>query len=518
MMNNTEDHTNTEQSDIEQSDGVESVHVESPESTMWSSRFAFVLAAAGSAVGLGNIWGFPYKAGENGGGAFVLVYLLCILVIGLPIMMAEIMIGRESRKNPINAFRFLAKRAKASRNWVWVGRMGVLAAFLILSFYSVIAGWSLSYVFRVLGGAFSNVDANVASKIWVDLSTDAEKTLAWHTMFMIICVFIVSRGVTRGLERMLNILMPMLFILLLVLVGFAFYVGDGAAALTYLFSPDFSQISLELVVDAMGQAFFSLSLGLGAILMYGAYLSDKASIAKTSLAIVTADTSVALISGLAIFPLVFATPGLNPNEGFSLVFQALPQIFGKIEGGTMVGVLFFSLLFIAAITSAVSLLEPMVGWLMKYKQYAREKATRIVGIATWFLGLGTIFSFSIWSNYKLTIAPKLGDTIFVLLEDQTIFSIINYASTNIMLPLGGALMAYFVGFVMKRDTVRAQLSDLPDGVFNVWYFVIRDVAPIAGIVIFVKVSGIWKLIETQFEFSEKAIDVSQWLSVLQGWV
>lgn len=480
-------------------------------SVMWSSRFAFILAAAGSAVGLGNIWGFPYKAGENGGGAFVVIYLLCIVFVGLPIMMAEILIGRESRKNPINGFKSLAKKLKASPHWIWVGRMGVLSAFLILSFYSVIAGWSLSYVFRVLGGAFTNVDAEITNKIWHELSTDAEKTLAWHTLFMITCVFIVARGVTRGLERMLNILMPLLFVLLIVLVGFAFYVGDGAAAIDYLFNPKFSDITLDVIVDAMGQAFFSLSLGLGVILMYGAYLPDDASIAKTSAAIVAADTSVALVSGLAIFPLVFATDGLEPNEGFSLVFQALPQIFGQIEGGKIIGVLFFSLLFVAAITSAVSLLEPMVGWLMKFKKYPREKATRIVGICTWALGLGTIFSFSIWSEYKLTIAPKIGNKIYILLENQTMFSMLNYLSTNIFLPLGGALTAYFVGFVMSREQVRAQLKDMSESTFRIWYFLVRDVAPIAAILVFVKVSGIWDLVKTQFGFSQSVVEQAQLL-------
>lgn len=465
---------------------------------MWSSRFAFVLAAAGSAVGLGNIWAFPYKAGENGGGAFVLIYLFFIFAIGLPIMMAEILIGRESRKNPINAFRVLAKQAKASDAWVWVGRMGVLAAFLILSFYSVIAGWSLAYVFRVMGGLFDKVDANVANSIWSALSTDAERTLTWHTIFMVICVIIVSRGVTRGLERVIKVLMPILFCLLILMVVLSFNLGDGQAALTYLFKPDFSNINLDVVVDAMGQAFFSLSLGLGAILMYGAYLPDNASIPKTSLAIVSADTSVALIAGLAIFPLVFATPGLEPNQGFSLVFQALPQIFGKIEGGMFVGVLFFSLLFVAALTSAISLVEPMVSWLMSSKKYARDKATRVVGVATWLLGIGTIFSFSIWSEYKLTLAPQIGNKIYTLLEGQTIFSMINYLSSNIMLPLGGALMAYFVGFVMKRDVVRAQLSGMGDRAFSVWYFMVKDIAPFAALIILIKVSGIWSLIEVQF--------------------
>lgn len=464
----------------------------------WSSRLAFILAATGSAVGLGNIWAFPYKAGENGGGAFVIVYLICILAIGLPIMMAEILIGRSARKNPIAAMRHVAEESGRSIHWGRIGKMGVLAGFLILSFYSVIAGWSLAYVFRAIGGMFTGIDYAVADQIWTALRTDAERTLAWHTIFMITTVVIVSRGISGGLEKMINILMPMLFVLLLVLVGIAFSLGNTAAAIDYLFNPDFSKVTIDIVVDAMGQAFFSLSLGMGAILMYGAYLPDNASIAKTSLAIVAADTSVALIAGLAIFPMVFATPGLEPNAGFSLVFNALPQIFGQMEGGAFVGTLFFSLLSIAALTSAISLLEPVVSWLVDYKGYERTKAARISGFIIWFLGLGTVFSFSIWADDTLTLAPKIGDKIYVLLENQSFFSMVEFTASNVLLPLGGALMAYFVGFMMKPDIVREQLSDVGQTVFNVWYFMLRNIAPLAGILIFIKVTGLWDFFKIWF--------------------
>lgn len=467
-------------------------------STYWSSRLAFILAATGSAVGLGNIWKFPYVAGENGGGAFVIIYLLCIFAIGLPIMMSEIMLGRRARKNPIAAMRQLAEESGRNIRWAGIGKMGVVAGFLILSFYSVIAGWSLAYVFRAMGGMFAGIDITVADKIWTDLSTDAERTLAWHSIFMIMVVVIISRGVSGGLEKMIKLLMPMLFLLLLVLVGISFSIGDADKAIDYLFTADFSKLTIDVVADAMGQAFFSLSLGMGAILMYGAYLPKNASVAKTSLAIVSADTAVALISGLAIFPLVFATAGLEPTAGFSLVFKALPQIFGQIEGGSFVGTLFFALLFIAALTSAVSLLEPIVSWMVSNKGYERTRAARVSGFITWFLGLGTVFSFSIWADDTLTIAPKIGERIYVLLENQTIFSMIDFTASNIMLPLGGALMAYFVGFVMKPDIVREEMSDMGSALFKVWYFMVRNVAPVAGVVIFAKVTGIWDAMKVVF--------------------
>ncbi len=464
----------------------------------WSSRLAFILAATGSAVGLGNIWKFPYVAGENGGGAFVAVYLLCILMIGLPIMMAEIMLGRRSRKNPIAAMAVLAEESERSGRWVGIGKMGVIAGFLILSFYSVIAGWSLAYVFRAIGGMFNNIDVVAANQMWTDLSTDAERTLAWHTVFMTTVVVIVSKGVTGGLEKMIKLLMPMLFLLLLVLVGISFSQGDADKALSYLFDVDFSKISVGVVADAMGQAFFSLSLGMGAILMYGAYLPKEASIAKTSLAIVGADTAVALISGLAIFPLVFAIPGLEASSGPSLVFKALPQVFGQIEGGTFVGTLFFVLLFVAALTSAISLLEPVVSWLVEHRSYERTHAARLSGFVIWLLGLGTVFSFSIWSDASLTIAPKVGDKIYMLIENQSFFSMVDFTTSNVMLPLGGALMAYFVGFMMKPEFVEEEMNDLPKALFKTWYFLIRNVAPVAAFVIFVHVTGLGNALSVWF--------------------
>ena len=272
----------------------------------WSGRLAFILAATGSAVGLGNVWKFPYIAGENGGGAFVLVYLVCIAVIGIPIMMAEVLIGRRGRQSPINTMRDLAAEEGANPHWKWLGWAGVLAGFLILSYYSVIAGWALAYVFRAAGGLFTGQTADGIQAIFKDLIGEPERLLAWHTIFIMMTMIIVARGVRSGLEQAVRLLMPALFVLLLVLMGYSWNSGYFEQGVNFLFRPDFSKITANGVLIAMGHAFFTLSLGMGAIMVYGSYLPRKISIAKTSIAISVADTTVALLAGMVIFPIVFA--------------------------------------------------------------------------------------------------------------------------------------------------------------------------------------------------------------------
>ena len=307
----------------------------------WTSRWAFILAATGSAVGLGNIWKFPYIAGENGGGAFVLVYLLCIACIGLPVMMAEIMIGRRGRQNPVNSLATLAEEEKAHPFWKYLGWMGIAAGIIILSYYSVIAGQAMAYVFRAFSGVFEGVTADGAKSIYTALASDPERLLAWHTIFMIITMTVVARGVQHGLEKSVRFLMPALFALLLLLVGYAASTGEYFyQAIDFLFTPDFSKLTGEGVLIAMGHAFFTLSLGMGAIMVYGSYLSQKTSITTVAITISMADTLVALLAGLAIFPLVFAN-GMEPGAGPGLIFETMPIAFGHIAGGQFFGGLFF---------------------------------------------------------------------------------------------------------------------------------------------------------------------------------
>ncbi|MDX1811749.1 MAG: sodium-dependent transporter [Gammaproteobacteria bacterium] len=442
---------------------------------LWSSRWAFILAATGSAVGLGNIWKFPYITGENGGGAFVLVYLLCVLIIGIPIMMVEVMMGRRGRSTPINTMRKLCKEAKTSRYWVLVGWSGMLAGFLILSYYSVIAGWALAYILESMAGSYSGASADEVGNIFGGLLASPGTLVFWHTLFMVMTMVVVARGVEKGLEKAVRFLMPALFILLLIMVGYSMSLGEFSRGLEFLFKPDFSAITANGVLIAMGHAFFTLSLGMGAIMIYGAYLPKEASIAKTSVVIATADTVVALLAGLAIFPVVFSN-GLEPSAGPGLIFQTLPIAFGHMPGGAFFGTLFFILLTFAAWTSAISLIEPGVTWLVENKKHSRIQASVVAGIVTWAVGLGTVFSFNLTSDIKLF--------------DKTFFDLMDYVTSNIMLPLGGLAMAIFVAWVMPRHAVHDELALGKGLLFQKWWFLVRYVTPIGVIIVFLNAIGL----------------------------
>jgi neurotransmitter:Na+ symporter, NSS family len=443
----------------------------------WTNRTVFILAATGSAVGLGNIWKFPYITGENGGGTFVLIYLVCIAMIGIPIMMAEIMLGRRGKQSPINTMVALARDEQRSPGWVWLGWMGVLAGFLILSYYSVIAGWAMSYIFRTAGGMFLGVTADGVNSIFTELVTDPERLLAWHTIFMVMTMTVVARGVKHGIEKAVTYLMPLLFGLLLIIVIYSMTTGYFMDGVAFLFTP--GKITGKAILIAMGHAFFTLSLGMGAIMVYGSYLSSKHSIVQASIIIALADTVVALLAGLAIFPIVFAN-GLEPGAGPGLIFQTLPIAFGHMQGGTLVGVVFFILLVFAAWTSAISLIEPAVAYLVENKGYNRIYASAWIGGFTWLVGLGTIFSFNIWKDKTLTIP--------FLFKDQTFFDTLDYLTANVMLPLGGLFIALFAAWVMKEQSTREEL-DTYAWIYRIWNFLISYITPLAVIVVFLKAIG-----------------------------
>lgn len=440
----------------------------------WSSRMAFVLAATGSAVGLGNIWKFPYITGENGGGAFVLVYLLCIAAIGIPIMMAEVLIGRRGRHSPINTMRILATEEGRSSHWQLLGWAGVLAGFLILSYYSVIAGWAIAYIARMGAGVFQGASAEQVSAVFSALTSDPERMLAWHTLFMTMTMVVVARGVRSGLEKAVRFLMPALFVLLLVMVGYAMSTADFGAGLRFLFQPDFNKIGWDGILIAMGHAFFTLSLGMGAIMVYGSYLPKHASIAKTSIVIAGIDTLVALLAGMAIFPIVFAN-GLEPGAGPGLIFETLPIAFGQMWGGSFFGVLFFLLLSFAAWTSAISLIEPAVAWLVENHGFSRVNAAVWAGGITWLLGIGSLLSFNLWQ----------GATLF----GMNFFELLDYLTANIMLPLGGVAIAVFAAWLMSRSATEEELELKNEGLFNLWRFLVRYITPIAVLIVFLNAVG-----------------------------
>ena len=443
---------------------------------LWSSRLAFVLAATGSAVGLGNIWKFPYITGENGGGAFVLVYLVCIAVVGIPIMMAEVMIGRRGGRSPVNSLRLIAERDRLNPAWKLVGAVGILAGFLILSFYSVIGGWAVSYVGTTASGALTGQSAEAVGAIFSDLLSDPMTLLLWHTVFMALVMVVVARGVRSGLERAVSILMPGLFVLLLIMVGYAMTTGAFGRAAAFLFQPDFSKLTTSGVLIALGHAFFTLSLGMAVMMAYGSYLPKHVSIAKTSITVSVIDTAVTLLAGLAIFPVVFAN-GLEPGAGPGLIFQTLPLAFGQMPLGAFFGTLLFVLLIFAAWTSGISLLEPIVEWLEEQKGLNRAVSTLGAGFICWALGIASILSLNLWSD----VAPL---SFIPALEGKTIFDLLDFFTANILLPLGGLLVALFAGWVMSRQAMENELS-LSAPAFNLWFITVRFLTPVAVAVVFV---------------------------------
>ncbi|MGM0701890.1 MAG: sodium-dependent transporter [Pseudomonadota bacterium] len=435
----------------------------------WSSKMTFVLAAAGSAVGLGNIWKFPYMVGESGGAAFVLVYLLCIGLIGLPILVAEWLIGRRGQENPINAMVDLAKRGGHFPAWALVGISGVLGGFLILSFYSVIGGWSLYYTLGSVTGNFSGQDADGIGSVFTGMLGNPGLLLLWHTAFMVLVIGIVARGVTNGLEGAVRTLMPALVVLMLILVGYGMTTGHFGEALAFMFSPDWSAVNGEVVLAAMGQAFFTLSLGMGIMMAYGSYLGEDVNLLGTARTVIILDTVIALLAGLAIFPIVFAN-GLDLDSGPGLIFVTLPLAFGNMGGGTILGLMFFLLLTFAALTSAISLLEPAVEFVEERTSLSRVAATVACGIGVWLLGVLALLSFNLLGDFLI-----LGFNVFDLLDNLT---------SKILLPLTGLGAVVFAAWCLDRQGVAQELK-LSGGAESLWVVVTRYVAPLGVIAVFV---------------------------------
>ena len=425
----------------------------------WIGKWTFILAATGSAVGLGNIWGFPYKAGTNGGGAFVLIYLACIVVIGIPIMISEIIIGRRAGNSPINAMRRVSIDSNLSSLWQFVGWSGIFAGALILSFYSVIAGICLNYIFisATSSGAIS------ASDQFGSVISSPGNLLFWHSLFMILTALIVSAGVKDGIGKMVKILMPMLGFLMIFMVIYSMINGNFSQAISFLFAPDFSQVTSDTVLQAMGQAFFSLSLGMGSIMAYGAYMPKDQRVINTSFTVGSLDTLVAILAGLAIFPIIFAF-NLEPGSGPGLVFVSMLSAFNQMEFGYLIGPLFFVLLSVAALSSSISLLEPGVAFLAEEQILSRRRAAEIISFFVWVLGIGSALSFNIWSD-------------FYLISDRNFLDSMDFVANQILLPLGGMLIAIFVGWFMKESLIKDEIGQINPIVYKLWRFFVKFVAP-----------------------------------------
>ncbi len=444
---------------------------------VWSSKMAFIFAAVGGAVGFANFWRFPFLAGENGGGVFVLVYIFWVAVLGVPIIIAELIIGRRGQGSPVSSMRNLISSEKLSSGWNLIGVFSILVPFLALTFYAVIASWSLDYFVAAAFGTFNGMNADSSAETFRKLLASPLRMFFWHSLFMFITTGIVAMGVKRGLERAVNIMIPSLLLILIFLVGFAAIKGDFSRALHFMFYPDFSQLTLGVVFLALGQAFFSLSVGGGYLMTYSAYLPKNVSLPQASLSIAIIDLLIALLAGLAIFPIVFAF-GLDVNSGPGLMFETLPVAFGNMSAGFFVGALFFLLLSFAAFTSTISMLEPAVSWLEERPGISRLKATLGLGVLAWLLGIVFILSFNHWKDIKPLAALPL-------FHDKNLFGIIDLLVANLMLPLNALLIALFAGWMLSTTITRKELGASADFIYRCWLWTVRVLAPMAILVVLV---------------------------------
>lgn len=444
----------------------------------WSSKLGFLLAAIGSAVGLANIWRFPYTAGENGGGAFVLIYLLAVVLVVLPILMAELLVGRRGQQSPPASIAKVAKEAGKSQHWRWMGLVGVAAAILIFSFYMVVGGWTIAYVFKAGSGDLAGSSYQAIQASFDGLNANAWQLFAWASCFLLLTVWISSKGVKAGIERASRWLMPSFFVLLLLLVAYAAITGNFAEALRFLFVVDFSKITPAVVTEAIGQAFFSIGVGITNLMAYGAYLNRQTNIPSASVAIISADTLIALLAGLAIFPIVFAY-GMDPSGGPGLVFMTLPFAFGQMPFGQLIGPLFFLLLFFAALTSAISMLECAISWLREKTGWSRAKAAISCGMVSWLLGILSVLSFNVLSGvYPLDFIG--------IFAGKTFFDIFDYVTATLVMPVCSIFVAIYVGWVLPKTITAEELNAAQYATsYWLWRMLVRFIAPVAMTVMFI---------------------------------
>ena len=447
------------------------------EERKWSSNLMFLAAAIGSAVGISNVWKFTYVAGENGGGAFVIVYVAAIAFIALPALIAEFLVGRRGGASVVKTMDNLAAGDGIGRAWRYYGQMAALGAFIALSFYCVVAGWTIDYFFRATTVGFANITADQSAAALADLMGDPLRMIVSQVVFLGLTAITVAAGIRRGLENVLRWLTPALFIILLALLIYAMIAGDFAAGAAFLFVPDFSRLNTQTVLLAVGQAFFSLGIGLGVLLTIGAYMDKKSSIIKASLIVAAADGGVALIAGLAIFPIVFAH-GLSPAEGPGLIFATLPVAFGQMPVGAILGPAFFVLMALAALTSAITILETVVASIEDYSGAARGKIVAVLTLVLWFVGLGTVYSFSSLENFHpLSFIPAF--------ETRNIFESLDYIVSNFMMPAGGVLIAVLAGWALTKTATLEELHTTDGRWYGIWRVLVRYVVPAAILSVFI---------------------------------
>lgn len=444
----------------------------------FATKFGVVAATAGSAVGLGNIWRFPYLTGENGGGAFIVIYLICVFAFGIPVMLSEFIIGRSARKNPYGAFRVL----KPGKPWYLVGLMGVAAAFMILAFYTTVAGWTLEYLYQSVTGGFRGKNVEELGMMFKEFRSSSFRPLLWFFLFMGTTALINFSGVKKGIEKTNVILMPLLFVILLILCIRSVTLPGAMDGLRFLFYPDFSRIHASSILAALGQVFFSLSVGMGTLITYASYFPSRDHLLKTSASVSVTDVLVAILAGVVIFPAAFSF-NIAPDQGPGLVFVTLPVIFQQMAGGTLFAILFFILLGLAALTSTISVLEVIVAFFIEELKLTRSAATWVASATVSLLGIMCVLS---WNNFME------GVNLFGL----NIFGLLEFTTANILLPVGGFFIVIFVAWFFGREKVHAELSNegsLKARFIPLFVFIIRFIAPLGLIIIFLNGIGILKL-------------------------
>lgn len=435
----------------------------------WSSRWGFLLASVGFAVGMGNIWRFPYQLGENGGAAFLIIYLAFALGIGLPLLITEISIGRRGKASASKSFINVAVEAGRSRNWGWVGTLGIFCAFVVLSYYAVLSGWTLDYFVKAATGSFAGADANMTSTMFSNLLGNPWLLMFWNTVVHILIILVIRQGVQSGIERAVKVLMPALFGAIIVMVIYGMFAGDMASTLRFLLEPDFSKITFGTAMAAIGQAFFSIGIGMGSLVVFGSYMPKDFPIPSSAAYVVLIDTGVAVLAGFAIFPLVFQY-GLSPGAGAGLVFQTLPLAFGQMPGGQIFGSIFFVLLISAALSSCMGLAEGVVNWVDEHLNIPRKKGVLWVAGTAWALGVVSILGFSVWSDVRLLdFIPSY--------KGLDLFDTLDTLAANNLLLIGGALSAIFFGWFVPKALKLDEINVEDGAFFKFWRFFIRFVIP-----------------------------------------
>jgi len=436
----------------------------------WSSERIFLLATIGGAVGLGNLWRFPFIAGQNGGGAFVLVYFAFVVLLCVPLIIAELAMGRRGRGSGVVTMRALSQEAKAGGFWMSIGWISVLIPILGISYYAIVGGWTIDFTIQAAMNAFDGFTSDDSIREFTNVTSSPFRVLLFHALFIAAAAAVIARGVGKGIESMTRFMMPALFLLLIILAINSIFNADIEKGLDFLFNPDFSKLTAEAILMALGQAFFSVGVGVGMMITYGAYVPNDVYLPRAGMWIAGIDTAVAILAGIVIFPVVFAN-GLDPADGPGLIFVTLPIAFGSMPGGYFVGIAFFVLLFFAAFSTALGMLEPGVSWLEEHKGRSRLAATMIASGSAWLIGIAAALSFNVLSDVRLV-------QFIPFLADKNIFEIIDFLVSTLLIPLNAALIALFSGWVMSRSSLLDELSVRDSALFRYFRFALRYIAPI----------------------------------------